>query len=285
MEAKLRNRKVEGILNRLHVAFPEPRDGKERPPCIPDSVKNKMEVSKKDRKLERHIEEEMGDDYILDLKKNYDIPNEQKYDVVPEIWEGHNVADFIDPDIMEKLEALEAEEELREKAGFYDVEFSSEDEETRETRSLARRIRSKKKIMKKEHELENSNHRASRPVLKRAERSVSRLRKEQKELGVDLDSDDDAHYRRSRSTTRGPPLKKARVDSEGNVTSSRHAVPRDKSGVRDAKQAAKAEKIRKKAQTPLNRQARKGEADRKIVTLKPKHLFVGTRGIGKTSRR
>ena len=30
-----------------------------------------------------------------DLKKP-----EEKYDVIPEIWEGHNVADFVDPDIM-----------------------------------------------------------------------------------------------------------------------------------------------------------------------------------------
>jgi len=26
---------------------------------------------------------------------------DEKYDVIPEIWEGHNVADFVDPDIME----------------------------------------------------------------------------------------------------------------------------------------------------------------------------------------
>lgn len=24
----------------------------------------------------------------------------EKYDVIPEIWEGHNIADYIDPDIM-----------------------------------------------------------------------------------------------------------------------------------------------------------------------------------------
>ena len=44
---------------------------------------------------------------------------EEKYDAIPEIWKGHNVADFIDPEIFEKLEALEKEEEIREKAGFY----------------------------------------------------------------------------------------------------------------------------------------------------------------------
>lgn len=25
---------------------------------------------------------------------------DEKYDVIPEIWEGHNIADYIDPEIM-----------------------------------------------------------------------------------------------------------------------------------------------------------------------------------------
>lgn len=41
---------------------------------------------------------------------------------MPEIWEGKNVADFIDPDIEEKLEALEREEEKLQAEGFYDEE-------------------------------------------------------------------------------------------------------------------------------------------------------------------
>lgn len=52
------------------------------------------------RKLERDIELEEGDDYILNLKKNYDLPEAYKYDNIPEIWEGHNIADFIDPEIL-----------------------------------------------------------------------------------------------------------------------------------------------------------------------------------------
>ena len=34
--------------------------------------------------------------------------------------DGKNVSDFIDPDIVEKLEALEREEERLEAEGFYD---------------------------------------------------------------------------------------------------------------------------------------------------------------------
>ena len=36
--------------------------------------------------------------------------------------DGKNIADFIDPDIAEKLEALEREEEKLEADGFYDSE-------------------------------------------------------------------------------------------------------------------------------------------------------------------
>merc|ERR1719422_2902701 len=88
---------------------------KERPPCIPEKVlkrKNAMESDQPTRKLEKDIEQEMGDDYILDLRKTWLLANDdEKYDVVPEIWQGKNVADFIDPDIMKRLEELEKEEE------------------------------------------------------------------------------------------------------------------------------------------------------------------------------
>lgn len=30
----------------------------------------------------------------------------EKYDKIPEIWEGHNVADYIDPDIMQVCHSL-----------------------------------------------------------------------------------------------------------------------------------------------------------------------------------
>ena len=41
---------------------------------------------------------------------------------MPEIMDGKNIADFIDPDIEEKLEALEREEERLVAEGFYGSE-------------------------------------------------------------------------------------------------------------------------------------------------------------------
>lgn len=60
---------VDGILNRLHVALPAPRDARPRPPVIPPAVLAKRELKEqresRKRKLEREIEVEMGDDYVL----------------------------------------------------------------------------------------------------------------------------------------------------------------------------------------------------------------------------
>ena len=48
--------------------------------------------------------------------------SEWKFDIMPEIMDGKNIADFIDLDIEEKLEALEREEEKLSAEGFYDSE-------------------------------------------------------------------------------------------------------------------------------------------------------------------
>ena len=57
------------------------------------------------------------------IAENYMLANEEwKNDIMPEIMDGKNIADFIDPEILEKLEALEREEEKLEAEGFYDSE-------------------------------------------------------------------------------------------------------------------------------------------------------------------
>jgi len=150
---------------------------------------------------------------------------------------------------------------------------------------LARQIRKRKRIMAVEHAVDNSNAQTPRAVLKRADRSVSKLRREQSNLGVDMEGDEDAHYRSARSSSRHPPAKRARMDSAGRVVSNKNAHPRDKSGIRDEAQSVKIVKMARKAQLPMARQARKGESDRKIVCLKPKHLFTGKRGLGTNNRR
>jgi len=80
------------------------------------------------------------------------------------------------------------------------------------------------------------------------------------------------------------------IDQDGTASSiakRRRSVSKTpaQEGLRDEKQKMKVEKLAKKVQKPRNKQARKGEADRHIPDLKPKHLFSGKRGAGKTERR
>merc|ERR1711983_742187 len=300
---KFKSNKVEPIMNRLTVAIPKARDTKARPAFIPEAALKKrqekmqrsladdeedMETSVPKRKTEREIELEQGDDYIVDLKKNFDLPEDQKYDIIPETWQGHNIADFIDPDIMEKLEALEKEEEARERAGYYDSDESEEDESYAEIKELATKIRHKKAIMKADQILDNTKKPTlnRKSVAKKRERSVSRLQNEFEELGVTgLEVDNpNTHFNRARSSSRARPVKKMRVGEDGSRSHS--AVPRSQSGIRDASQGNHLDKIKKKRdKKTFARMGKAGESDRHIHEKKPKHLFVGKRGVGKTDRR
>lgn len=199
VEMKMKNKKMPEILNRLHLAVPTPRDSVERPPFIPPGAKIKKSVttemdtqtsaSKEARKLERDIELEMGEDYFLDLKKHYLLENEdEKYDVIPEIFGGKNVADYIDPDIMQRLEELEREEEMKEAAGVYDSE--PEDPEVLETRKIATAIRRKKAFLRKQSwDKRTRNH----PVVPRGVGRVSRKREaggDTMEVGEETEDED-----------------------------------------------------------------------------------------------
>lgn len=293
IEVKIKSKKVEGVLNRLHVAMPAPRDHVQRPPCVPlKALEKRLQTKdkpKEKKRTERDLEVELGDDYSVDLKKNYDLPADFKYDVIPEFWEGKNIADFIDPEIMAKLEELEREEELRIESGVYDKEDEELDEEEKQIHQLANKIREKKKIIAVESKIGRSG---GKPIIPRAsrkrERSVSRLRTEFEELGVDMSGKSDAHFARSasRSTSRSrPPMKKARADSAGRVRSSSRVTPRDQSGIRDSQMKQKVKKMGQKAQGKMNQFGKAGEADRHIAVKMPKHMYTGKRGIGKTDRR
>jgi len=63
------------------------------------------------------------------------------------------------------------------------------------------------------------------------------------------------------------------------------AEPQKGKGLKDAAQRNRAIKMNDRAQIRMGRQARKGEADRHIPDLKPKHLFSGKRPKGTTDRR
>ncbi|GMR63159.1 hypothetical protein PMAYCL1PPCAC_33354 [Pristionchus mayeri] len=323
VETKLQAKKTTisdgGVLSRVFVAYPEKRDEVVRAPFIPDAVLhkrvkgasgapadkiarglgnmgkaptkfNRMEEDdsvaemrdENTRRLERELELELDDDYILDLKKNYLLKNEdEKYDVIPEIWNGHNIADFVDEQVQAKMAALMQEEENLIAAGEYDQDLESEDEELAENARLIAEKEEELRFMAREKKTLNGK-RTSRSVTRKRDRTMGKLEEQLGELGVDINAKRMKHLQEMAGKEHT--VKKIRVGKSRSLTANR-AESRDKLGIRDERTRSKSRVMAKRAQKPANQESRKGEGDRRFMDLKPKHLFSGKRGNGKTDRR
>lgn len=316
VEVKMKSKKINDCLNRFHVAVPKPRDTKERPPCIPQAVleaRAMASAEKEKRKLEKDLENENGGAgvYSANLRKRYILANDEwKEDIMPEILDGHNVYDFVDPDILQRLEELEREEGLHLEAGAED-DFEMDGKElTPEEQEALAEIRKKKSLLIQEHRMKKSTA-ESRPTVPRKfdkdrKFTSARMGRQLSSLGLDPSAAIDRALSRSvsrRGRKRERSLARAdgdAMDIDGEQSSKKlrtrsRSRSRSKSrppgevtpgeGFKDSAQKLKAFKIAKKSVKDRNKAARRGEADRVIPNLKPKHLFSGKRSIGKTSRR
>lgn len=180
--------------------------------------------------------------YNYDWREHALLENpEERYDVVPEIWEDLNVADFIDPDIEAKLNALEAEEAalLAEFEEKYDPE-----------------------VFEKFMELQRSKHNAHVPASFGKETiTAERSRAFQEEHGLAGLTEDELARR----------LKVSRGAAEER--SARRVKP-------EPKLLKRSDALQKRALKSRASEARKGVADRAIYDLMPKHLFSGKSSLG-----
>jgi len=322
LDTKMNGPKVNDILHRLHLAVPQPRDNKVRPPLIPQSVLDAKETN--NNQME-DIDDENGggegnirifrnpDDMATDelelpqwlrgfnsitWKKRYLLENSDwKFDTIPEIVDGKNIADYVDSDILEKLEELEKEEEEREQSGVYNLVDDEEDLDD-EQKELAAAIQKKKKKIVHIHRY-NKPHNKSfvpRKFLTKGETDVGSFGSHLKEMGLDptLATEKARSRSLSRVGRKRTRSESARDNEEGNDNKARKTSSKSRSrsrsltpgdGIRDLKQKIQAEKLEMNSFRKRNKQAKKGEGDRVILNLKPKHLFAGKRGAGKTDRR
>lgn len=290
------------LLRRIHVA--QPLGGIVRETYIPDAAKDRVKYDKQDperRRLERDLEEENGGAgvYNLDMRKNYLLDDDEwKNDKIPEVYLGKNVYDFIDPDIEEKLKALEEEEEKLEAEGYYDESDYLEDDEEVEIHRKAELIREKRILIRNDAKMRKSlKNRAVIPRSAKAKK-LSEMEKHLSSLGYDSTN----IASRARSQSRGRSSVRGRSEgAEGDamdvdqprMRSQSLAAKRGRSqstnrltdGVQDEAQRTKAEKLKKLAQKKMNRMARQGEADRHQTASIAKHLNTGKRGMGSTRSR
>jgi len=303
VEIKIKNKQVGGILNRLHVATPEPRDNKVRAPQIPESFLHG------DKKMTEH--EDKVDDFpwpdepdpswdptkfSIDWRKDYLLADESwKYHTIPEIMDGKNIADFVDPDILEKLDQLEREESerLQNEEGDEDDDDDGDDLDlTEEDRIILSAIQDRKIKARKAHSLEKGKNTSALPH-KHKTGEVNQFEDHLLELGIDPASAVARARSKSRSKSRGrkrtdrsegPNSESRSVSRSASRGASRPKTPHQE-GFKNKKQKVEAIKKGKVSEGIRNRQAKQGESDRRITTKLPRHLFAGKRGAGKTDRR
>ena len=274
------------VLTRIHVA--QPLGGVVRESFIPETVRRLRKFDKNDpdrRKLARDLEEENGGAGVfnVDLKQDYKLEEDEwKYDRVPEVFDGKNVYDFIDPDIESKLAALEEEEEKLQADGYYDSDESVEDADDADIRMKAELIREKRQLIRNEAKLKKSlKNRAMIPRTATAKK-LSVMQDHLDRLGFDTT----AISARVRSHSRGRSKLRSRAETEDVMdvdtpqstdalrakSRARSKSNRREDGVTSIGARSKAEKLAKLGQVKMNRMARQGEADRHTSSALPKHL-------------
>lgn len=203
VDARVAGNKIGGVMNRLQVFQPKPRDDVDRTVCIPESVirsqelgiekpqKSKngyaptvsdnddddaMEVAKAEiKKTARDRMWEHGGPGVWapDYRDIYDLKDESwKYDAIPEFIDGKNIADFVDPDILNRLEELEREEEqiIAELDAAKMGEESDSDLEEEE-QAAVEAIRDRKKTLKL---MRTANMSTNKPVIRHAIRGQAK---------------------------------------------------------------------------------------------------------------
>lgn len=280
--ARAGEQRVADAISRLRIAKPMKRDAQERPACPlpPQIAARKQQQAQEQRLLAKDIEVQNGGAgvYNVELRDSY-LPfmanSEEAYDAIPEILAGKNIADFVDPEIEERLALLEAEEEAWISSGKYTEPTEEEREEERTLSSARRRMLAKKASAESRHrELTDGNKRVMH-----AERNPKRARRLMSRADVDSDaSGDDAHAMDVDEQDGIRAIKAARID-RSQIRS--NSTPKDRSvaGLRPS-DLAKAEAVKHAAQKVRNLHGYRGEADRAVCASKPRHLFSGKRKSG-----
>lgn len=274
------------VMARIHVA--QPMGGQQLETFVPEGIKAMKKYDKEDperRKLARDVQDENGGAgvYNVDMRADYMLKKDEwKYDKIPEIFDGQNVYDFIDPDIEAKLQALEEEEEKLEQEGYYDSDEEVDDDNEAEILQKAEIIREKQQLIRNEARMKKKLKNQAIIPRKSLRKNFSELEDALDQLGVDTTNLADRAQPQPRS--RGRSMTRSRLGTEDAMDVD--AKPRDRlrsksrapttnrleDGVQDEATRTKAERIAKLNQKRMNRMARQGEADRHQTASIIKHL-------------
>ncbi|EGR28712.1 hypothetical protein IMG5_170120 [Ichthyophthirius multifiliis] len=283
-------KREEQFLRGLYIANPSKirNSSTLRTPVIPQSV---LQGLKYEKPTLKDIQEEHGGAGVFNfpLQEHFKLAKDEwKYDVVPEIMEGKNIADFVDPDILEKLEELEKEENMLEQARLLNEEINDEEENIDdEVLDAHKQIVSKKTILKLQHKLnrhktahlqknntlENLKQKLSQKGInsKNVEERVNKKRKARRLTDQMINEDNDEDLMQDENDHNK--LVKSVKNKKKSLSRSRSK------GVDPNPINTTEEKAMQRLKHKIDKQwnGRAGEADRSVIIKTPKHLFSGKR--------
>jgi nucleolar GTP-binding protein len=321
---------ADNISDSVYIAQPKHiRDNRKRKPVIPQTVLQQRQLDEHEhneamRNLteeERHQMEEdkLRKDDIEELEKKikhnrvkelmeqnggegiFFIPDrvhfqlenpDWKNDIMPEIMDGKNIFDFIDPDIMEKIEQLEREEdEIQNRMVDDDDQEEASEELSEDLLEAHEEVMENKKLIRKKHKSVVGSQ-LPRKVrdLTQTERLMDKIRTDKQEGLKELRALS-GQRRRDRKEKLKVYLQKNKKDLEEEAASDDDMMDVDEVNKKALKKKdeehkkAVVERMKRKIQKKWRRVSRVNDADRQIPSKLPKHLNTGKRGIGKTDRR
>ena len=323
------NKDITGM-DKVYVAQPVKRDNRKREPNIPESVieerKNMIpeEISEEkflrednihilEKKIKNNpikdiIEKNGGTGiYYFPLREEFKLENpDWKYDIWPEIMDGKNVFDFIDKDILSKVEALEKEEEenMNNNDLNDDSDTSDLDDDLIEAHE---KVMKNQKLIRERHELVKKNRVPKRLIGDTAtEKFMDNVRPDLKEKGKEIRLLALKKGREKKEKLRKSLKKDAEIDNKDNIDIEENNLINDDMDIDEDNIKIKKRKVnneeekkikieeqkkktlsrmQRKIQRNWSRKAIVNEADRHIGDKKPKFFNSGKRGIGKTDWR
>ena len=324
-------------LDKIYIAKPtQIRDNRKRTPNIPqsflDEKKKKLEAKNNEKfdeekflredninDLEKKIDNKFKDVieanggtgiYYFPLREEFKLENpDWKYDIWPEFMDGKNVFDFVDKDILKKVEALEKEEEEILQKGDKgmlmdnDEDMNDGEESSELSEDLIEahdKLMQDLKTIKERHKLVKRSKLPSRLIGESAtDKFMAEVRPDLKEKAEKVKLLSQKMRREQKDKVRNNLKKDAGIDEEENIEDSddMDIEEEDKKIVKkkkiSEKESAKikheknkiVQRLQKKIQKKFDKNLQINETDRRIDSKKQKFFNTGKRGIGKTDWR
>ena len=322
-------------LDKIYIAKPtQIRDNRKRTPNIPQSFIEEKKIKLNEKKDEKIDEEKfLREDNINNLEKKVDNKFKEvieanggtgiyyfplreefklenpdwKYDIWPEFMDGKNVFDFVDKDILKKVQELEKEEEEilnREDKGLgldNDENMDDGEESSELSEDLIEahdKLMQDLKTIKERHKLVKRSKLPSKLVGESAtDKFMAEVRPDLKAKAEKIKLLSHKMRRDQKDKVRNNLKKDAGIWDMDEISDEMDIEEEDQKVVKkkkiSEKESAKVtheknkivQRLQKKIQKKFDKNLQINETDRRIDSKKQKFFNTGKRGIGKTDWR